>query len=89
MKSLATEGESQTLEIFDVLPDTDGSDIAERIEAFVRQSRTLRNITIPNELPASVVVLACLKLRSPLPAEFWRLSIFGKLEPSATAPESP
>ena len=79
-KSLADEGESQTVESFSSPLGNDGSAIAERIEAFVRQSRSTRKTQFPNGLPTSVIVLACLKHRSPLPAEFWRHSIFGLIE---------
>ncbi len=79
-KSLADEGESQTVETFKSPVGNDGSAIAERIETFVRQSRATRKIKFPNGLPTSVIVLACLKHRSPLPAELWRLCIFGPVE---------
>ena len=79
-KSLADEGESQTVETFKSPVGNDGSAIAERIETFVRQSCATRKIKFPNGLPTSVIVLACLKHRSPLPAELWRLCIFGPVE---------
>jgi hypothetical protein len=63
----------------------DGNVIAERIEAFVSQSRATQKTQFPKGLPISVIVLACLKHRSPLPAEFWRLSIFGTVETPASA----
>ena len=78
-KSLADEGESQTLEIFDLPAKPDGAAIAARLEEFVRQSRTAHKTAFPDGLPISVIVLACLKHRSPLPPEIWRLSIFGPL----------
>jgi hypothetical protein len=84
IKSLADEGESQTLELISAAPGSDGSVIAERIESFVQQSRSMRKTEFPAALPGSVIVLACLKLRSPLPPEFWRLPIFGPHAPSAT-----
>jgi hypothetical protein len=40
-----------------------------------------QDFKFPEGLPLSVIILACLKHRSPLPPEFWRLSIFGKIEP--------
>lgn len=80
-KSLADEGESQTVETFKSPIGDDGSAIAERIETFVHQSRTRRKTQFPNRLPTGVIVLASLKHRSPLPAELWRVSIFGPTEP--------
>jgi hypothetical protein len=75
-KSLADEGESQTLGLFAAPPGTDGSAVAAGIEEFVSQNLTARKTTFPIGLPASVIVLACLKHRSPLPADMWRLSVF-------------
>ena len=76
-KSLADEGESQTLEPFNAPGGTDGASIAARIEEFVRQSRATRPIQLPDWLPDSTLVLACVKHGSPLPPEFWRAPIFG------------
>ena len=78
-RSLADEGESQTLETFDAPAGTEGTSAAARIENFVRQSRTARPFEFPDGLPPSTLILACLKHHSPLPAEFWRLSIFGPI----------
>jgi len=79
-KSLANEGESQTLETFEVEPNKEaGAAIASRIEAFVQQSRKASKIKFPDDLPVAAIVLACLKNRSPLPPEIWRLSIFGAI----------
>lgn len=84
VKSLADEGESQTLELFDAPLGTGGSEIADWLETFVRQSRAARKPLYPKGLPPAVIVLACLKHRSPLPAEFWRNFIFGPSEPPAS-----
>ena len=78
-KSLVDEGESQTVEPFKSPLGNDGSAVAARIESFVRQSRTTRKTQFPNGLPPSVIVLACLKHRSPLPAELWRHLILVRL----------
>ena len=77
-KTLADEGESQTIETFPAPPEFDGHAVADKIKAFVQQSRAARKFEFPEELPASVLVLACLKHGSPLPPEVWRLPIFGK-----------
>ena len=75
-KSLADDGESQTVETFASPRGTDGSSIAQQIEAFVRQSRSAKKTVLPSDIPSAVIVLACLKHRSPLPAELWRRWIF-------------
>ena len=75
-KSLSDEGESQTVEFFESPSGKDGSAIAVKLEAFIKQSRTARKTELPEHIPISAVILACLKHRSPLPAEIWRRSIF-------------
>ena len=80
IKSLANEGESQSLEIFEEKSnDGGGAAVATRIEEFVRQSRKTSKTKFPDDLPTAAIVLACLKHNSPLPPEIWRLSIFGEL----------
>lgn len=78
IKSLADEGESQTVE-FGSTNSRDGNAIAAKLETFINQSRTIRKTLLANEVPIAVIILACLKHRSPLPAEIWRQSIFGKI----------
>ncbi len=81
VKSLADEGESQTVEFFESPSDTNGNAIAIKLEAFIKQSRTIRKSALPSTVPIASIILACLKHRSPLPAEIWRQSIFGDAEP--------
>jgi hypothetical protein len=76
-KSLRDEGESQTLETFDKKPQADGEAIAARLQEFIQQSRKAQKTNFPTGLPVAVIILACLKFRSPLPPEIWRLSLFG------------
>jgi hypothetical protein len=79
-KSLANEGESQSLETFEVeLNNGAGEAIASRIKEFVLQSRKASKTKFPDDLPVAAIVLACLKNRSPLPPEIWRIAIFGEL----------
>jgi hypothetical protein len=85
-QKIADDGEAQTLETFAVPANADGTDIAAQIEDFVRQSRKGQKFVFPEGLPASMVILACLKHCSPLPPEFWRLSIF---EAAQSQQESP
>jgi hypothetical protein len=77
-QSLVEEGESQTLE--NIPTSTGIAGIVSHVETFVRQSRTARQFKFPDNLPVSLVILACLKHRSPLPPELWRIPIFGKLK---------
>lgn len=77
-KSLTDEGESQTLilETFEAPASKDTASIPKRIEDYVHQNRTTRKFEFPNSPPLSVLILACLKHRSPLPPEFWRSMIY-------------
>ena len=78
-KCLADDGESQTIETFEPPPEFDGRVIAGKIHDFVHQSRTAQRFEFPDDLPDSVIVLACLKHHSPLPPEIWRVAIFGPI----------
>ncbi len=78
-KSLADEGESQTVETLGEQAVIDGSEIAAHLAEFVRQSRAVQQPKFPTDLPIAVVILACLKLRSPIPPELWRISVFGNV----------
>lgn len=49
---------------------------SERIKSYVELSRNKFPHEIPRNVPASVLILACLKHKSPLPTEFWRELIF-------------
>jgi hypothetical protein len=53
--------------------------LAERIEHFVQQSREKHRFDISSRIPFSILALACIKTRSPLPSEFWRRMIFPAL----------
>lgn len=78
VQSLADVGVSQSVETFDPDAVRDAASIASHLENFIRKSRAARETSFPKELPKSVIVLACLKHRSPLPAELWRPDIFGR-----------
>jgi hypothetical protein len=56
--------------------------IRESIEAFVAECRSKRPFSYPSSLPVSIVALACIKNRSPLPMELWRQSIWPEAEAS-------
>jgi hypothetical protein len=57
--------------------------LADRISRFAQVSRTERPFQLPEGLPMSIVVLACLKHGTPLPPEFWRMSVFGPVDSDA------
>lgn len=80
VKSLASEGECQSIGVLEIDTDADSSVIADEINTFIAEIRSSRPTELPAELPASVIILACLKHRSPLPPEFWRGSIFPSVE---------
>ena len=86
-KSLADEGECAmvNLEKLGEPALQNGTDVYARIESFVAETRIKRPFSYPNWLPVSVLGLACLKHRSPLPPEVWRRSVFRKMpkEPEA------
>jgi hypothetical protein len=78
LKSLAYEGNCISIHYENMFnPEEAASPLAERIRRFVEQSRKMHPFKQPPWLPASVIVLACLKHGSPLPPEFWRGAIFG------------
>lgn len=79
-KSLSDEGESQTFSVFNVQGALDAKTIVENLDRFVKQSREAQKFEFPDWLPASVLVLACLKHQTPLPPELWRLPIWGEFE---------
>jgi len=56
--------------------EKDRSDFPTRVESFVAQTRCAHPFTHPVGIPASVLVLACIFHRSPLPPEFWRNGLF-------------
>lgn len=82
-KSLADEGESETIEIFPPTAEADGTSVAMRIKGFVAQSRAAQKFEFSEHLPVSIMILACLKHCSPLPPELWRASIFEVSEEAA------
>ncbi len=71
-ESVGQEGECIVLNLFEIGSEpTTGAEIAEALERFVREVRAKRETALPEEIPASLVALACLKHQNPLPMEFW------------------
>jgi hypothetical protein len=83
--ALTHEGECITVSLFSPIPGSESSaaSLFARIVRFVEQTRAHRPFALPEQLPASVIVLACLKHGSPLPPELWRLSLFEQSEATA------
>jgi hypothetical protein len=79
LQSLASGGECHVLSTLDIRETTAGASIAKNIEQFVSQARSVQQFESPDWLPASVLILACLKHQTPLPPELWRLPIFGEI----------
>lgn len=86
VQSLADAGESQTLETFESALVSGGAVLANRIKSFVDQSRSAKKTKFPDDLPVAAMILGCLKHRSPLPPEIWRLSVFGPSPSLVTNP---
>jgi hypothetical protein len=88
VKTLANEGECVTVhfgKFGDPEPST-GEEILRSIETVVAKTRSQRQFDFPEHLPLSVVVLACLKHRTPLPPESWRQSVFTAVPKSEETP---
>jgi hypothetical protein len=70
-------------------PHDTARSIAERVTAFVHQSRLSHPFEITSRIPFSVLALGCIKTRTPLPSEFWRHLVFPENRdavPSSTRP---
>jgi hypothetical protein len=64
--------------------------IATQIKTLVESIRAKYQWKLPEDIPLSVYILACIKNRSPLPPEFWRILVFPQEEKSANkTQESP
>ena len=84
VQSLGGEGECQTIEAFEAAFKIGAATLAEKLKAFIDQSRNVTKTTFPDDLPVGAIILGCIKHRSPLPAETWRLSVFGFNPPLAS-----
>ncbi len=78
-KSLGFEGEAHIIIDFDNIPNDPEQALATSIKQFVAKSRKVQAFSLSKELPASAVILTCIKYRSPLPPEFWRSVIFKEI----------
>lgn len=67
-------------------PHDEPMTIAQRIESFVKQTRSKHPFNIHQGIPFPVLALGCIKTRSPLPSEYWRQFIFRKDVPPETSP---
>jgi hypothetical protein len=85
--SLRAEGVSLTFTLPDYEKAPGADKIRESLEAFVAETRAKLPFSYPDTLPVSLVALACIKNKSPLPMELWRMSIFPM--PAQPAPATP
>lgn len=79
-KTLSDEGECANIHFGKLGGDhlQSGQEINDGIMKLVAETRAKRKFEYPKGVPGSVIVLGCLKHRSPLPPELWRSSIFGQ-----------
>ena len=86
LQSLCGEGECQTIETFEGAFKLGAAALADKLKAFIDQSRSATKTTFPDDLPVGAIILGCIKHGSPLPAEIWRLSVFGLISRPSTTP---
>ena len=70
--NVANDGVCITVNSFYDTPNPDLSDLPERVQSFVAQSRAAHPFKQPEGIPASVCILASVLHNSPVPPEFWR-----------------
>ena len=70
-------------------PNPKDASIAERLLDFVRQTRERYPLKRETNLPLPVLLLACVKYRTPVPPEFWRSAVLGKAPETATPSPPP
>lgn len=77
-QKLSDEGECATIHLTQNggAEPTTSDEIVRSINDLISETRAKRDFKWPENVPLTVVVLACLKHRSPLPPEIWRHSIF-------------
>lgn len=92
--SLGGEGESVSVHLSgsDGQHPQTGNEVAALLQTLTDETRAKRSCELPENLPLSVVILSCLKHRSPLPPEIWRQGIFESADdvtdsPTADTPE--
>ena len=78
VKSLADQGECTNIMFgqLDQWSPSGGNEIAAELERLVTESREKRPFEMPDSIPTSVAILGCLKHRSPVPSEYWRVISF-------------
>lgn len=79
LDSAPNRGVALTTGNFERYPGEPTEPIAKRVEEFIAQTRQRYPLQRETSLPLSVLFLACIKHRTPVPAEFWRAQIFGPL----------
>jgi hypothetical protein len=87
--SLRGEGVSLTFSITDSNGPPTAKQIREAIQAFVSETRVKRPFKYPYGAAVSLVALACIKHKSPLPMDLWRNSIFPEKDEAQDAAQPP
>lgn len=86
-ENISQDGECIVLQLFEMgLEPTTGDQLANELERFVQQVRANRDTKLPDDIPTSLIALACLKHRNPLPMEIWCTSIYKAQVTSSEAP---
>ncbi len=75
LRESVTDGISILTHNFE-MPPNDEQSLAEKIPGFVEDSRKEFHSNPNCDVPDSVLILGCIKHRSPLPSDFWRNIIF-------------
>jgi hypothetical protein len=75
---IGIDGECMVLDLFSDKASLDGQPIASQIEAFATEFRSKRDARLPDDIPQSLIILACLKHLTPMPLEMWLHSAFPK-----------
>ncbi|MDI1250390.1 MAG: hypothetical protein PSV13_16120 [Lacunisphaera sp.] len=88
LENQTDNGVSITTGNFVRYPNEKDTTIAERLRSFVEQTRERYPLKRETNIPLPVLLLACVKYRTPIPPEFWRSAIFGKA-PEPPAEKSP
>lgn len=87
--SLAHEGICISINGYLDWQETDYTVLPQRVEEFIREARKQHPFEWRPGIPPSVLVLACILHKSPLPPDFWRAIMLGVPESSAGMKKRP
>jgi hypothetical protein len=72
------DGDALTTDNFRTLGEPSIAPVIQKIEDFIKRTREREKFQLPDDIPQAVMILACIKYKSPLPNEFWRWLILGE-----------